>query len=199
MKKMIIASIVGGIIIFLWQFVSYAGANLHEDAQQYTSQEKNILAFLESQGLQEGGYIVPNVPPGASTEQREAYMKDNGGKPWASIQYHKSMDTGMAMNMVRGLLVNFIILYLFCWMLMKIPGLNFRTALLASLGLGLIVFLNSHYTNYIWYKNFDIRASLIDAVVSWGLVGIWLGFYLTRKKKDIVAERTDARSYEMAS
>jgi hypothetical protein len=199
MKKMVIASIVGGIIIFLCQFVSYAGANLHKDVQQYTDKEQNILAFLETQGLQEGGYMVPNCPPDVTMEQRESLMAKMDGKPWASIQYHKSLDTSMTMNMVRGLIANFIILFLFCWLLMKIPALNFRTALLASLGIGMIVFLNSYYTNYIWYKNFDIRASLIDAVVSWGLVGIWLGLYLTRKKKEPVAERTDVKSYEMAS
>ena len=132
-------------------------------------------------------------------EEKEAWMKSADGKPWASIQYHKSLDTGMGMNMARGLIVNFIILYLFCWILAKIPSLNFRTTLMASLGLGLIVFMNSYYTNYIWYKSFDIKASLLDAIVAWGLVGIWLGFYLNRGKKTLTSERTDVRSYEMAS
>jgi hypothetical protein len=199
MKKMLIASIVGGIIIFVWQFVSYGAVNLHQDVVRYTDKEKNILAFLESQGLQEGGYMIPNSPPDATSEQQKAVWDSMDGQPWASIQYHKALDGRMTMNMVRGLITNFIIVYLFCWLLMKIPSINFRTALLASLGLGLIVFMNSYYTNFIWYKNFDIKASLIDAVVSWGLVGVWLGFYLPGRKKDVAGERTDVRSYEMAS
>ena len=199
MKKMVIASIVGGIIIFLWQFVSYAGANLHQDVVRYTDKEKNILAYLEAQGLQEGGYMLPNSPPDATSEQQQAIWDSMDGKPWVSIQYHKALDGRMVLNMIRGLITDFIIVFLFCWILLKIPSLNFRTTLLASLGIGMIVFLNSYYANYIWYKSFDIKASLIDAVVSWGLVGVWLGFYLTRKKKDVAGERTDVRSYEMAS
>lgn len=199
MKKMIIASIVGGIIIFLWQFVSYAGANLHKDAVRYTDKEQNILAFLESQGLPEGGYMLPNTPPGATMDEQQAIWDKMEGNPWVSIQYHKKFEGGMTMNMIRGLISNFIIIYLFCWILMKIPSLNFRTTLIASLGLGMIVFLNSYYANYIWYKNFDIRANLIDSIVAWGLVGLWLGFYLTRKKKDIVQDRSGVKSYEMAS
>ena len=174
MKKMVIASIVGGIIIFLWQFVSYAGANLHQDVVRYTDKEKNILAYLEAQGLQEGGYMLPNSPPDATSEQQQAIWDSMDGKPWVSIQYHKALDGRMVLNMIRGLITDFIIVFLFCWILLKIPSLNFRTTLLASLGIGMIVFLNSYYANYIWYKSFDIKASLIDAVVSWGLVGVWL-------------------------
>jgi hypothetical protein len=36
---------------------------------------------------------------------------------------------------------------------------------------------------HIWYPMFDIRAYLIDAVVSWGLVGIWLGWWMNRRTK----------------
>ena len=36
MKKTVIAALVGGLIIFLWQFLSYALINFHKPAQQYT-------------------------------------------------------------------------------------------------------------------------------------------------------------------
>jgi hypothetical protein len=199
MKKIIIASLVGAIILFFWQFFSYAAMNFHKDDQAYTEKDKAIMSFLASQGLEEGGYILPNIPPGSSEEARESYMQTAAGQPWAKLQYHKAMDTGMGMNMTRGFISDFVILILFCWILNQVAILNFRKTLLAALAVGLIVFLNSYYINYIWFKDFDIKAKLMDSVVSWGLVGLWLGLYFTRNKKMPAVERTEVKSYEMAS
>lgn len=199
MKKMLLASFVGAILIFMWQFLSYAALNLHEPAQRYTEKQDAILEYLGSQGIAEGGYIVPNVPPGASEAQREAYMKQAEGKPWASIQYHNAMDTRMAPNMIRGFIVDMIIVWLFCWMMMKMQVVSFRNVLLSALAVGLIVFMNGHYTGAIWYKFFDTTQHLIDYIVSWGLVGLWLGWYLPRGRSERVVRKDEVRSYEMAS
>lgn len=53
---------------------------------------------------------------------------------------------------------------------------------MASLITGLIVFFNAPYMMNIWYKTFDIMAHLADAIISWGLCGLWLGWYLSRKQ-----------------
>ncbi len=42
MKKTIIGAIVGGIIIFAWQFLSWGPLNLHEAQQQYTPKQDTI-------------------------------------------------------------------------------------------------------------------------------------------------------------
>ncbi|MFN2438738.1 MAG: hypothetical protein ABR503_06025, partial [Chitinophagaceae bacterium] len=176
MKKIIIAAIVGGIIIFLWQFLSWSLINLHRPAQQYTPKQEAIMNFLNSQQLEEGGYFMPGHPDNASTDEMKQYIKDSEGKPWASIQYHKAFNANMVMNMVRGLIVNIITVFLLCWILMRLATPSFGTILTASLFTGLIVFLNAPYTNFIWYEGFDIWGHLADAVVSWGACGLWLAW-----------------------
>jgi hypothetical protein len=37
MKKLVIGSLVGGIIIFIWQTLSWAMLNLHHASQEYTA------------------------------------------------------------------------------------------------------------------------------------------------------------------
>src|SRR4029079_13859894 len=101
-------------------------------------------------------------------------------------QYHKSQEasTGaMIMNMVRALLTDIIIVWLFCWIISKLNVPRFGKIFIASLSTGLIVFLSSPYTISIWYKWFDIMAHFTDAIVSWGLCGLWLGWWLTRQQK----------------
>jgi hypothetical protein len=61
MKKSLIGAIVGGIIIFLWQFLSWALINFHKPAQQYTAKQDAVMTILNS-NLEEGGYIMPALP-----------------------------------------------------------------------------------------------------------------------------------------
>lgn len=181
MKRQLIGAIVGAIIIFAWQFFSWAAGNLHEKAQRYTPNQEAILSALAANLPEEGGYLVPNIPSGSSDEQMEKAVKDMEGKPWASIQYHKAHSMNMGMNVARQFIVNIIVAWLFIWLVSKFNVRTFGGILLSSLAVGLIVFLNSPYTGSIWYDWFDIMAHFTDAMVSWGLVGLWLGWLLSRR------------------
>ena len=201
MKKTIIGSLVGAIIIFLWQFLSFAAVNLHKPAQQYTDKQDAIMSFLNSQGMQEGGYFMPGLPETATRSEMEAAMKATDGKPWARIEYHNKAENNtnaMIMNMVRGLLVNIVIVFLFCWLVGKINNPGFGTILGGALAVGMISFLNQPYTIFIWYKSFDILATFLDAVVMWGLAGIWLAWWLRRGKPELSAVRIGEREKELA-
>jgi hypothetical protein len=183
MKKTLIAAIVGGIVLFMWQFLSWTIINLHGSSQQYTPKQDSILQMLQSNLDKEGGYYLPSAPPGTSFEGMEKLAAENLGKPWASVQYHAALEYNMGMNMTRGLIANIFIIWLLCWILAKIANNNFTTTFTATLFVGIIVYLNSSYTGHIWYPMFDIRAYLIDAIVSWGLVGAWLGWWMNRSQK----------------
>ena len=199
MKKTLVASIVGGIIIFIWQFLSFALINFHKPAQNYTDKQDAIMNFLNTQQLPEGGYFLPNIPDNSTSAQREQAMKEAEGKPWAIVQYHHTLKNNMVMNMIRGLLVNIIIVFLFCWLVKKMAAPRFNTIVLSALAIGLIVFLNAPYTGAIWYESFDTWAHLADAIVSWGIVGLWLAWWLGRKTMHKEVSTTREPSVEMAT
>jgi hypothetical protein len=184
MKKVLIGSIVGGIILFVWQFLSFALINFHKPAQNYTEKQDAIMSYLNSQNLKDGGYVLPALPEGATMEEHEKAMDAAVGKPWASVQYHSKMENDMVISMIRGLAVDIVIVLLFCWLARRLAGARSRTIFTAAVLTGLIIFFNAPYTNFIWYKTFDIWAHFLDALVSWGFVGLWLGWWLTRGKKD---------------
>ena len=76
MKKLIIASIVGGIIMFAWQFLSWPVLNLHKAANRYTANQDAILAALNTNLPEEGGYMVPALPENASSADHQKLMEE---------------------------------------------------------------------------------------------------------------------------
>ena len=180
MKKLLIGAFVGGIIIFVFQILSWTILNLHKAANQYTPDQNEVLAYLSSRFNKDAQYLMPSYPPDASMEEREKAMKSAEGKPWAIVSYHKEMNMNMTLNIVRGLLVNIFMVGLFCWILSKINAPKFSTILIASLFTGLIVFINVPYTTHIWYETFDLMAYFTDELLGWGVCGLWLGWWYSR-------------------
>ncbi len=183
MKRIWIGAIVGGIIIFLWQFLTWGALNLHKAQQQYTPKQDSILAYLNSQFSEDGAYMLPTFAPGISDAEMETQMKAMEGKPWAQVVYHKSMPgmNKMFMNIGRSLLVDIVIAWMLIWVLMKIPSPSFQTIFLATFAVGLIVFFTMPYTMHIWYGSFDLMIHFLDTIITWSLVGAWLGWWLRRK------------------
>jgi hypothetical protein len=181
MKKVIIGGLVGGILLFAWQTVSWTVSGLHEKGQAYTAKQDTIINFLNGIGLEEGSYLMPREKSDASSEEMEKAMKEMEGKPWAKLTYYKAWSLNMGMNMARGLIADIIIICLLCWIFGKMGAQSFSTYLIASLCIGIIAFTYGPYTGHIWYPLHDISGHFIDALASWGLVGIWLGWWMSRK------------------
>lgn len=183
MTKKIIGALVGGTLIFIWQFLSWTVLDLHRPQQMYTPYQDTIRSFLSERLASDGGFYIPTLPQGAGSEENDKLYQENLGKPWIQIFYHQSLKDNMVRNMIRGLLTNILMVWLFVWLLSKISKLSWLTVWLAALAVGLIVFLQSNYTTHIWFETFDLYAQLTDALVSWGLTGLWLGWWLNRKAK----------------
>lgn len=179
MKKQIIATLVGGIILFLWQFLSWALIPIHSEVYGYTANQDKIMEALNQNLSEEGTYFLPNVAPGTSHEEAEAQMKAGMGKPWASVTWHRSANTNMAANMTRGFAIDLFAVFLLIWLLMQLQNLNVRTAVQVSVAIGIMAYLTIPYLSSIWFETKTL-AHLIDAIVPWAIIGAWLGWYLKR-------------------
>jgi hypothetical protein len=181
MKKTIIGGLIGGIIIFIWQALSHMAFNLHEPNQQYSVGQDSVLASLKTHIKDPGGYIIPRMKDELSMDQMESYTKSIQGKPWAIIRYYEANEVDMESKMLPGETVNILLAILLIWIIQHLKNPTRGLIIKLSLVVGFIAFANVSYTEHIWYPVFDLRAQLIDAVVGWGLCGIWLGWLFKRK------------------
>ena len=181
MKRSIIGALVGGIILFLWQALSQVAFNLHESTQQYSAAQDSVLQDLAKHLDKPGGYMLPRMAPGQPMEAMEAFTKNATGKPWAAVRYYGAYEMNMGMSIARSLAVDIFIVFLLIWIINQFRLPTKRSIFTLCILIGLIGFSNVAYLEHVWYPIFDIRIRLVDAVVSWGLCGIWLGYWLKRR------------------
>lgn len=179
MKKLIIGAVVGGILLFFWQFLSFTVLNLHSSMQAHTPKQDEIIQYLNN-NLEEGFYFMPTYPPGTNMEDANKMMEAYSGKPWAQVYLHKSMNTNMTSNMARGLVVDILAVLCLAWLFGKFTDTSLQNIFIASLAVGLLSYMTTSYLNAIWFETHSIP-DLIDAVVGWGIVGLWLGWWINKK------------------
>lgn len=180
MNKSLIGALVGGLILFMWQFLSWSILPIHQAEMEYTDMQDTILDCLVNSGIEEGTYFMPRLDDDASQEAQEAFYADQMGKPWAVVSYHSELSNNMGMNMFRGLVVNILAVFLLCYILVGREDLNFQKVLISSVMVGLIGYFTISYLGAIWFET-PTMGQLIDSIVQWALCGAWLGWWLNRK------------------
>jgi hypothetical protein len=180
-NRSIIGALVGGLILFIWQSLSQVVFNLHESDQQYTAAQEAILSELAEQLKKPGGYMLPRMAPGQPMEAMEAFTKNATGKPWATIRYYDAFEMNWGMSLARSLTIDIFVVFLLIWIINQFRLPTQRSIFILCLFVGLIGFSNEAYLEHVWYPMFDIRIRLLDAFVSWGLCGVWLGYWLKRR------------------
>lgn len=180
MKKWLIGSLVGAIIVFVWQSASWMFLGIHSGDHKYTPAQDQIMQVLNNSNLEDGHYMMPS----AATEKEQMEMwKTMEGKPSASVIYHPSTSTDMTMRMIRGFLVNFVLVMLLVLILTKGGLPNLWGFVTGSVAVGVFTFLWTHYMGRVWYDLpwHMISGHIIDSIVAWGLCGLWLGWWMNKK------------------
>ena len=176
MKKHFLFALIGAAILFIWQFMSFAMPNFHKAAQGYTPLQDSLLKAIEQTGLKEGMYVLGMPDPEIMNDEAKCaeVMKKYEGKPWAVLNYQMNNSSAMGMNMVRGFFTCFIISWILFWLMSQMKEGSLKNHVLLSLAVGFISFSFVPYTNFIWFKNPDILAHLLDGIAPWLILG-WVG------------------------
>lgn len=191
MKKLITASLVGAIILFVWSFLAWAVLPIHLHTIKYTPAQDTILKILADRNMEDGAYAMPMADNTNATafdskyhEESEKVMKESEGKPMAQIYYQKNGYDMSPMTMVRGFLINLLAVFSAC--LILVPAFTTLNTFFGrwwlTLVVGLLVNACGPLINYNWLgMPWNFTADMIlDVFLNWAIVGLWLAWYLRR-------------------
>ena len=89
MKKWLIGSLVGAIILFVWQAPSWTFLRIHDSAKKYNPAQTQIMDAISANTTEDGMYMMPSAP---TKKEQQDMAKSMEGKPWATVIYHKSYE-----------------------------------------------------------------------------------------------------------
>lgn len=173
MKKPLVYTLVCGLILFVWQFLSFAMLNLHGSASAHTPLQDEILERLAELQLEEGMYALGTLSQEDYQDPAkvEAYLAEQDGKPWAILNYQKEWSSDMTPNLLRSMVMNFLIAFGMHWLFSKVAARSKWVNVTVALAIGLIAFAYHPYAQFIWFKAPDIWPHLLDSLVPFALLG----------------------------
>ena len=187
--RIIVAGIVGGIVMFIWNFVAHDLLPLGEMGVRLIPNEDAVTSVLQTNlGDISGFYVFPSggLTPGATREQKGAAMKKAeeqmaagaGGvliyRPKRIFNFPKRLGIEFATEMLESLLAVFLLAQT------GITGFGGKVGFVLTAGILAAITTNVPYAN--WYgfpKDFTL-AQMIMMVVGFLLVGIVAGLLLKR-------------------
>ena len=86
-KRVVIAGILGGVVIFLWGYLAHTVLGLGEVGIKELSNEQAVVGALRASTSEPGFYFFPGVgmTTGASPEQMRAAMQKTAGGPYGIV------------------------------------------------------------------------------------------------------------------
>lgn len=191
MKKILIASLVGALIMFVYSALSWMVLPTHHDSFHYTPAQDSILSALKNAGLTDGAYYMPtldnrNVSSFDSEYHKkgEEMMKANIGKPMATVFYLDKAAGMDPMQMVRGFFYTLIALFCVCMLL----SLAYQSDASFFMRWWMVMLIAIIYTmmgplmghNWMMEPWHYTKGFICDAFIGWGLTGLWLAKYLKK-------------------
>ena len=193
MKKFIIGSLVGTVLIFFWSFFSWEMLPIHVHSFNYTPKQDSVMKMLDKALPASGAYLLPTADNRNVESVNSAYMKameenmkNMTGKSSAMIFYTKQTPAMDPMQIVRGILIDLfaVMSAIIILVLAKDRLRTFFMRFWVILLIGFIVALNSYLLDWNWmgFPWHFIKRELVDVFVEWGLVGLWLAWYFKPAK-----------------
>ena len=184
MFKMIFAAILGGIIFFAWNSVSWMVLPWHQQTISHFDNDQVVMEALSANANPEKGgiYLLPKMDhktKGSNLDEASAEIErtesEKSLKPFAFISYKpqgsgRSMEDSMKFALINSIFVSILIVIL----LSGTSDLGYLSRVFFIVMIGFVGALLGHVPNWIWW-GFDGGYTLVmiaDTLIGWFLAGL---------------------------
>ena len=200
MKKLLLASLAGAFVLFVWGFLAWAVLPLHKSSFRPVTNEDAIVAALKSSIAAEGLYYFPampqetaNTPADQRAAMMETWMNKQKAGPVGMIVYHpQGMDPMMAGQFIWGFVIFLVGAYIAAWFLSRsTAAASSYISRVAYCGmLGVFISFGYHIPNMNWmFMPMDHTTAMVaDVVIGWLLAGLAIAAIVKTPKAETTGQ-----------
>ena len=187
-KSIVLGAILGGLVAFLWSFISWEVLPWHEKALHTFQNEDEVLAVIASHTTGSGNYLLPGGPSqvGLNAEQKKAAQEiltqkmQKGPLMFASIR--RGGFGSFTRGLVTQLLIQMVSALLLTWLLLQTTGLSYgrRVAFCAVVGLTASVIADLPNWNWWGFSGTYTVVNLVDYTLTWLFAGVVVAKFAKR-------------------
>jgi hypothetical protein len=179
-KSLILGTIWGGLMAFLWSSVSWEIIGWHEKTMVGFQNEDEVSAVIASHASQDGTYMLPHAAPtaGMTREQKKSALAALLQKMQTGPIMVAAVRRGGFGSYGRGLILQLVGLmaaaFLLTWLLLQTAGLSYarRVAFLAIAGLAASVIVDLPNWNWWGFSGAYTAVNLADSTLTWLFAGL---------------------------
>ncbi len=194
MKRIVIATVVGGLVLFMWNAVSWMVLGLHDDAMSGFGDEAAVLPMLKSAAPEAGAYFFP-APPDTmdpASDAWKAFEAQHEAGPVGLMFIHPDGRSVMPpstfvigfVTCVLGALIAAVLLW---FAAPQLPGYVGRAVFVASLGVLIALMADLTYMNWLYFTMEHTIVMVIDQLAGWILAGLAMAAIIKSKAASAAA------------
>lgn len=185
--RILIAGIIGGILMFIWNAVAHMALPLGEMGFKVgAGQEAAIAAVQATASSGEGIYMLPGMSPEEWKDEaaRTAFIEKYKSSPYAFVVYApgNSGIVDMTPNLIKQFVTDTLAAIVAAWVLaLGAFGFGKRVAIAAAFAVFAWLVISVPYWNWYQFPMAFTVSTLIMQLVGWLLAGAGMAWWLGRK------------------
>jgi hypothetical protein len=183
MKKILLAGVVGGLLMFIWSAVAWMAIPLHTDTISTIANEDSVITAMKTGMDRKSVYMFPARPKSGDQSVIDAWKKKFNQGPIGMVVYSPTGASDVMLGeMGIGLLDSILTAMLAAWLLSRSTaaksGFFARVTFCGTLGL--FICLAVHVANWNWmmYPVNYTTGWIADTLIGWVIGGIGIAAFV---------------------
>lgn len=195
MRRVVIAGLLGGLIVYLWGSISWMALPFHEMTTHTMPNGPAVLETLRGQSLEHGVYTYPPMSDAGDATGGVAMSEEQVMAAWRAgplvpfmVIHPEGINPWAPLSFVRGALIAIVTGVIIAWLLATalpvLPTLGKRVGFVATIAV--IASLIGPVIEWQWLlfpAGYTVVA-VADILIGWTLAGIAMAWYFGRATKD---------------
>jgi hypothetical protein len=191
MKTLLKSGLLGGLIVFLWGFVSWMVLPYHAETLHHFQDEDAVQAALTTNVLGAGIYLLPHPEP-ENAKLPDALARQNALKRLRQTEYGpfafavvQPKGTGpIPLLMARGLALKILAAILMTWLLLQMGPASYRRRVFFVMVAAMVgaILVNLEQWNWWAFPDDYVLLQMLDLLMGWFLAGLVMAKIVPSKK-----------------
>lgn len=182
-KQLILGSVLGSIVLFVWSAIAWMVIPWPGQPLRKFTNEDAVTQAIVANAAVSGNYLLPNAETSMTPEEQQKAMEKMTRGPIVFASVRLEPFNSMAKPLVIQFLTQLIVALLATFLLLQTCGLSYKCRVIFVSAIGVIIFVGGHVDEWNWwsFSNAYMLMQLGAIVIGWFLASLVIGRFVRGK------------------